>query len=208
MKSAISYAILALTLTACTTSFDLTAGESPNVTSAYSEQSTEIGEIDVSSFIRAPLRNTVMAILKSDALTVQAVVANEIDQWADQVVTVDWDHSNSVVPGKLGVGSVRICTFKNGKIAYEPILAYVPGELLAYTFDTEKSTQKLPIEDVFFIYTFETRDENQTLMTLRTYYAGKGLPGVMAPVLLGRQLRASHSVLVQNLGGELIDPNP
>ncbi|MEM0900872.1 MAG: hypothetical protein AAGI92_13080 [Pseudomonadota bacterium] len=127
-----------------------------------------------------------------------------VDLYDNTIAEVRFDHSQSVTPGEMGVGSRRICVFTDGRILVEPLLVYDPPRAYAYTVDAEASTMSLPVSEIVLHYEF--RDEgNGAHLTVNAFY-DPAIPGtgvVIEPVLTGT-LRRTFQTATEVFGGAYV----
>ncbi len=127
-----------------------------------------------------------------------------VDLFDPTIEEVRFDHSQSVSPGEIGVGSRRICVFTDGRELVEPLLVYDPPRAYAYTVDADASTMALPVREIVLFYEFH-EDGDGTLVTVHAFYDPK-IPGtgpVIEPVLTGT-LRRTFQTAAEVFGGEYI----
>ncbi|WP_166486136.1 SRPBCC family protein [Jannaschia sp. CCS1] len=138
--------------------------------------------------------------------------AEILPQLLTQVATYDptisevrFDHSRSSAPGEMGVGSVRICVFEDGRELHEPLLVYDPPHAYAYTVDQDASTLSLPVSEIVLAYEFADNNAGGTDLTVRVFFDPR-IPGtgpVITPVLTGT-VRRTFQTAVSVFGGEYL----
>ena len=137
-------------------------------------------------------------------LDVIAKLLTRVDLFDPTIQQVRFDHSQSVTPGAMGVGSRRICVFTDGRELVEPLIVYAPPRAYAYTVDADDSTMALPVREIVLFYEFAD-DGSGTLVTIHAFYDPK-IPGtgpVIEPVLTGT-LRRTFQTAIEVFGGEYI----
>lgn len=157
--------------------------------------------LDAGVYTEATPRRVVRMTFDGPAAAVQDHLLRHVDRFDPTIVEVRFDNAASATPGEIGVGSIRICVFDDGRELHEPILAYDPGVSHAYTVDTEASTFDLPVSEITLLYDFAEAD-GATDVTVRAFYDPK-IPGtgvVIEPVLTGT-LRRTFQAAVDTFGG-------
>ena len=160
--------------------------------------------LDAGAYTEATPRRVVRMTFDGSAVDAQDHLLRHVDRFDPTIVEVRFDNAASSTPGEIGVGSVRICVFDDGRELHEPILAYEPGVSHAYTVDTEASTMSLPVSEITLLYDF-AEAEGATDVTVRAFYDPK-IPGtgvVIEPVLTGT-LRRTFQAAVDTFGGEYL----
>ena len=94
-----------------------------------------IGDLNVDKYTDAPWIATVRKIIPAPAGDVWSTLVEEerMRDWASMVRRVEFDNSNSAVPGEIGSGSVRIFTLVGGLRTLELIQLWEPPHRFAYT---------------------------------------------------------------------------
>ena len=157
--------------------------------------------LSAATYTQATPRRVVEMRFDGPAIEVQDHLLRHVDRFDPTVVEVRFDNARSATPGEIGVGSVRICVFDDGRELHEPILAYEAGVSHAYTVDAEASTFDLPVSEITLLYDFVEAD-GATEVTVRAFYDPK-IPGtgvVIEPVLTGT-LRRTFQAAVDTFGG-------
>lgn len=163
--------------------------------------SQEAVSLHATAYTEATPRRVVEMRFDGPAIEVQDNLLRHVDRFDPTVVEVRFNHADSATPGQIGVGSVRICVFDDGRELHEPILAYEAGASHAYTVDPEASTFDLPVSEITLLYDFAEVD-GATEVTVRAFYDAK-IPGtgvVIEPVLTGT-LRRTFQAAVETFGG-------
>ena len=160
--------------------------------------------LSAAAYTEATPRRVVKMRFDGPAAEVQDHLLRHVDRFDPTIIEVRFDNTSSATPGEIGVGSVRICIFDDGRELHEPILAYEPGIAHAYTVDAEASTFDLPVSEITLLYDFMQAD-GATEVTVRAFYDPK-IPGtgvVIEPVLTGT-LRRTFQAAVDTFGGEYL----
>lgn len=74
-----------------------------------------------------------------------STLLNNVHDYSDSAVAIEFDHSNSDVLNSLGIGSERITHMEDGKILVQRILQLNEPTSFAYFTDMQKSTVDVPI---------------------------------------------------------------
>lgn len=199
--------VVLLFVTACATSPTLPASKAPAYQSAYSILDRSIGSHNLETLSIAPQRKVVTINFDRPSNEIFTQLLTRVDLYDDQIEAVSFDHSASANRGGFGVGSVRICTFSDGKKLFEPLVVYEPNQFYGYTTDVERSTKKLPIKDVLLFYSFEDKSNGSSLVTVRAHYNVK--IAILSPVVsvaFGRVLIKTFATAAETFGGRLVDP--
>lgn len=209
MRSHLISALFAGTIavTGCVSSPDTRQSDSSLYASSYSIKDRRVGSYDLNAITDAPQRKVVMIHFDRPANEVFKPLLTEVYRYDDTIADVSFDHSGSETPGKFGVGSVRICTFKSGKTLYEPLLVYEENAFYAYTVDKERSTRSLPIKDVVLFYSFEDKPENTSLVTVRAHYDPAN--PLISPIInaaFGSALNSTFQSAAEAFDGKLVRP--
>ncbi|MEM7711137.1 MAG: hypothetical protein AAF264_10400 [Pseudomonadota bacterium] len=151
---------------------------------------------------QATHRRTVRLHFEGTTEDVQMQLLTGVDQYDPTIVEVRFDNTGSAVPGEIGVGSVRICVFDDGRELHEPLLVWEPGRAYAYTVDAEASTMSLPVSEIVLIYDISEGEAGGTNVTVRAFYdpAVPGTGPIIEPVLTGT-LRRTFQTAADVLGG-------
>lgn len=195
-----------LLIGACASAPSIPQGADDSTMSAYDVRNSFVGDVDISTLTDSPLRKVVMMQIDRPVDEVFDFLLQEVDVYSDDIMAVAFDNDSSVVPGQIGLGSVRICTMTNGKRLVEPLVAFSQNRYYAYTTDPERSTMKLPIRDVVLFYTFERKAPASTLVTVRAHYT----PDVFAPMrpivnmLFKRNIDKTFAGAIDELGGRFV----
>ena len=195
-------------LSACGSVSMVPQSASPAYTSAYAVDDRAIGSHDLDVLTRSKQRGAFMMHFDRPADEVFEFLLTRVDEYSESVVAVAFDHSSSTTPGSFGVGSVRICTFDNGKVLREPLTVYEPHRYYAYTVDSENSTFSIPLRDVLLFYSFEERGTDGTLVTVRAHHTPK--IWLATPVITGafnRDVAKTFAGAVEAFGGTLVQPD-
>lgn len=126
----------------------------------------------------------------------------QVDLYDSTVVEVRFDHSLSETPGKINVGSRRICVFADGRELVEPLVVYDPPHAYGYTVDAEVSTLPLPVREIVLLYNFTEAQDGGTALTVRAFYDPlvPGTEAIIEPVLTGT-LRRTFQTATEVFGG-------
>ena len=157
--------------------------------------------LEASAYTKATPRRVVRMTFDGPAEAAQEHLLRHVDRFDPTIVEVRFDNAGSATPGEIGVGSVRICVFEDGRELHEPILAYESGVSHAYTVDAEASTLGLPVSEITLLYDF-VEAGGATDVTVRAFYDPR-IPGtgpVIEPVLTGT-LRRTFQAAVDRFGG-------
>jgi len=157
--------------------------------------------IEAQSLTHATHRRLVELRFDDAPLEVIENLLTRVDLFDPTIAEVRFDHSQSVTPGEMGVGSRRICIFTDGRRLVEPLLVYDPPRAYAYTVDSEASTISLPVREIVLFYEFRKGDHG-TLVTVHAFF-DPSIPGtgpVIEPVLTGT-LRRTFQTAVDVFGG-------
>ena len=133
---------------------------------------------------------------------VQRQLFTRVDLYDPSIVEVRIDNTASRTPDEIGVGSVRICVFEDGRELHEPVLIWEEGRVYAYTVDADASTMSLPVSEIALIYDFAPAEGGGTDLTVRAFYdpAVPGTGAIIEPVLTGT-LRRTFQTAVEVFGG-------
>lgn len=177
--------------------------ESPKSESIYKSSSRNIGDFNVDSVTKAPLRVQRQAIinLPPDKLFKKTFI--DLPEWFSIVDSMSYDHSKSENGvGKPGAGSTRKCLSGNKHLA-EKIHAYKHNKYYAFSVNKETSTYKLPIKNHLGAFLIEDKGNGKSLMTWRAYLDAN--PAILSPVLpikLGGLVDKGLDKLIALYGGE------
>lgn len=180
-------------------------GSAPEFTSAdavtnYTYDSGYLGE-----YVNAPLQSVQVMHFPQAPSEVFEWVHSGNAEWSLQIETLEWDHSASETPGKLGMGSVRTCEFMGGAgTAYERVYAVEENRMIAYDLDPERSTVPLPIKDFFVIWTLEDKGADGTLVVTRIYFNEAQDMGGNAAAAVGEALAVDFRNFVNIKGGTYV----
>lgn len=200
-----SLAILSFA-TACSSTPTISASNSTMYQSAYSVSDTSIGSYDLKTLTKAQQRKVVRVSFDNQTNDIFTQLLTQVDLYDEEIEEVNFDHSASEIPGKFGVGSVRICIFRDGKKLYEPIVVYEHNKFYAYTTDQERSSKSLPIKDVLLFYSFEEKTNGSSLVTVRAHYNVKyALLSPIINVAFGRVLNKTFSSAAKVFSGHLVN---
>lgn len=148
------------------------------------------------------LRRNVSVRFDQPPAEVLPLLLTRVDLYDPGIVEVRFDHSQSEVPGQLGVGSRRICVFADGRELVEPLVVYDPPYAYGYTVDADASTMNLPVSDIVLLYAFEANEAGGTDLIVQAYFDPR-IPGtgpVIEPVLTGT-LRRTFQTATETFGG-------
>ena len=150
----------------------------------------------------ATLRRIVEVRFDAPPVDALPLLLTRVDRYDPTIAEVRFDHAHSATPGAMGVGSVRICVFTDGRELHEPIIAYDPPHRYAYTVDADASTMALPVSDIALIYDFAPDASGGTHLTVRAHFdpAVPGTGAIIEPVLTGT-LRRTFQTAVATFGG-------
>lgn len=157
--------------------------------------------VEAPSLTEATLRRIVEMRFDAPPAEIIPLLLTRVDLFDPTIAEVRFDHSQSITPGELNVGSRRICIFSDGRELVEPILVYDPPHTYAYTVDAEASSMALPFSEIVLSYAFKP-DADGTLLTVSAFYDPK-IPGtgpVIEPVLTGT-LRRTFQTAAEVFGG-------
>lgn len=159
--------------------------------------------VEAASLTEATHRRTVRMRFDGAPSDVQRQLLTRVDLYDPTIAKVRMENTASATPGEVGVGSVRICVFEDGRELHEPILVWEPGRAYAYTVDAEASTMSLPVSEIMLVYDFAATAEGGTDLTVRAFYDPKvpGTGAIIEPVLTGT-LRRTFQTAVEVFGGE------
>ncbi|MEM8970595.1 MAG: hypothetical protein AAGD43_00835 [Pseudomonadota bacterium] len=161
-----------------------------------------VGQHRVADLTPAPERKVVVLEFDRTVEQIFQPLLAQVELYSDDVVRVDFDHTNSSNPGTFGVGSVRICTFKDGTKLVEPIVAYEENRFYAYTTDAKNSTLSLPVKDVLLFYSFQNLGTAKTRVTVRAHYTATNW--WMSPIVgfaFNRNINSTFASAAKVFGG-------
>ncbi|MEM8974946.1 MAG: SRPBCC family protein [Pseudomonadota bacterium] len=169
------------------------------VTAASAQTKSEL--VESQSLTTATFRRVIEVRFDAPPVDIIPLLLTRVDLFDPTIAEVRFDHSESITPGELNIGSRRICIFTDGRELVEPILVYNPPHTYAYTVDAEASTMTLPVSDIVLSYAFEP-DGDGSLLTVSAFY-DPSIPGtgpVIEPVLTGT-LRRTFQTAADVFGG-------
>lgn len=169
------------------------------VTAAPAQTNAE--HVAVQSLTSATFRRVIEVRFDVPPMEMVPLLLTRVDLFDPTIAEVRFDHSESITPGELNVGSRRICIFTDGRQLVEPILVYNPPHTYAYTVDADASTMTLPVADIVLSYAFEP-DGDGSRLTVSAFY-DPSIPGtgpVIEPVLTGT-LRRTFQTAADVFGG-------
>lgn len=186
--------LIAVAALAAATGFGLPA------TRAFADASPALTES--AALTEARHRRTVRMRFDGAPEDVQRQLLTRVDLYDPTIAEVRIDNAGSATLGEIGVGSVRICVFEDGRELHEPILVWEPGRAYAYTVDAEASTMALPVSEIVLVYDFAPAVDGGTDVTVRAFYepAVPGTGPIIEPVLTGT-LRRTFQTAVDVFGG-------
>ncbi len=91
------------------------------------------------------------------------LLANLAD-YSEEVVSIDFDHSRSMEPGDLGIGSDRIVNLSDGSFIVHHFLKVDPPGSFACLTDMSRSTAEIPIDYSIVHYQLSESGNEQTTM--------------------------------------------
>ena len=83
---------------------------------------------------------------------------------------IEFNHSNSAVPGKFGVGSIRKLTMENDAFLIQRFLQFQRDAGYAYFTDMDKSTLEAPLNYSLSRYEFSETKEGETIVRISVVY--------------------------------------
>ncbi|MFQ6552667.1 SRPBCC family protein [Aestuariibius insulae] len=160
---------------------------------------------EAAALTEATHRRTVRIHFDAAPDEIQRELLTRVDLYDPTIVEVRMDNATSLTPGEIGVGSVRICVFEDGRELHEPILVWEEGRAYAYTVDADASTMSLPVSEIVLIYDFAPAEDGGTNLTVRAFYepAVSGTGPIIDPVLTGT-LRRTFQTAADVFGGEYL----
>jgi hypothetical protein len=95
---------------------------------------------------------------------------DKLAEYSEEVVSIDFDHSQSAEPGSLGAGSERIVHLSDGSFIVHRFLQVDPPTSFAYLTDMESSTADIPIDYSIVHYQLsEIGDEQSQMRVAATF---------------------------------------
>ncbi len=161
--------------------------------------------VDAAERTDATLRRIVRVEFDAPPEEIFPQLLNRVDLYEPSIVQVRFDHAQSLTPGKIGVGSRRICVFADGRELVEPLIVYAPPRAYGYTVDHEASTMSLPVSEIVLLYDFANSGSGGTFLEVRAYFDPR-IPGtgpVIEPVLTGT-LRRTFQTAAWTFGGRYV----
>ena len=93
-----------------------------------------------------------------------------LNEYVEGARAIEFNHSNSEAPGKLGVGSIRKLTMENDAYLIQKFLQFQLHIGYAYFTDMDKSTLQAPLNYSLSRYEFSETKEGQTIVRISVVY--------------------------------------
>ena len=93
-----------------------------------------------------------------------------IADYANDAVSVKFDHNNSLTQDRLDTGSIRITTMENTEQLVQRILLFEPPFSYAYYTDIKASTIEVPLDYSLARYNLVELDNNRTRLQISVVY--------------------------------------
>lgn len=93
-----------------------------------------------------------------------------LNEYVEDARAIEFNHSNSEAPGKLGVGSIRKLTMENDAHLIQRFLQFQRHVGYAYFTDMDKSTLEAPLDYSLSRYEFSESKEGQTIVRISVVY--------------------------------------
>ena len=164
-----------------------------------------IGDFEVDSVTSAPLKIDVKFAIRVPQEKAFELVLRDLGSWFKEIGNISWNHERSDEgPDAVGARSSRVCEFGKDTL-YEDIKFYDPPHAYAYRIDTVRSTAKFPIKDHLGVFIVERGSGDESVITWRTYFNGKGPAAPLITFVLKRKvIRKNLKTLIKQYGGRFL----
>ncbi|NKB33235.1 MAG: hypothetical protein GKR91_09060 [Pseudomonadales bacterium] len=155
------------------------------------ERATTDPDSEVLFYVEAPI-NEVFDFLVS-----------RLADFSADVSSASFNHSASLSPGQLGVGSDRIVNLDDGKMLVHQFLSVNRPDSFAYLTDMERSTADIPIDYSIVYYRLTANGDSQTIMNVTAVYkSSSSLLSMFVRRAFNSALEADFSKATEILGAE------
>ena len=93
-----------------------------------------------------------------------------LNEYVEGARAIEFNHSNSETPGKLGVGSVRKLTMESDAYLMQRFLQFKRHTGYAYFTDMDESTLEAPLNYSLSRYEFSEIEEGETIVRISVVY--------------------------------------
>ncbi len=129
------------------------------------------------AFIESELQRAATAPDSQISITVDVPIdqafntlLTRVHDFSETATALEFNHINSITPGKLNIGSERITSMEDGTKLSQKIIAFNPPLFFVYFTDMDKSTVDVALSHTIGYYTLQKNENDSTTADISVAY--------------------------------------